>query len=133
MTTEHVLLTVPTKTKSESIEISVIFHEGHSQTWAGDEIEKGYHLHVNAISEKENERRIRPFSGLRRLILESDSYSCDHIAKLDIPSSIISKLAFSVARANDLDISKEGSLMIRDFNANVSASTLVLDQLYPVH
>ncbi len=133
MANEHVLMTIPTETKSDAIEVSIIFNDGASQSWAGDEIEKGYHLHVNAVSLVGDNKRIRPFTGLRRFLSPSEEFKPDDIKKLDLRTNIITNLAYSVARANDLSISKDGASIIRDFKNNAETNTLILEEPQIVH
>lgn len=121
MANEQVLLSVPTEETSEIIEVSIVFNDGTAQSWAGENIEKGYHLHVNAVSEKADKKCIRPFTGLRRFISSADKCIPEEMSSLPINASIISNLAFSVARASDLTITKDGARLMRNFTSSTNS------------
>ncbi|WP_394222607.1 hypothetical protein [Alteromonas gracilis] len=133
MANEQLLLSVPTENASEKIEVSIIFNDGSTQSWAGEKIEKGYHLHVNAVYEEADKKCIRPFTGLRRFISPSDNCVQEEISSLDINASIISNLAFSVARASDLIITKEGARLMRSYSASNQAIKTALGTTNTIH
>ena len=133
MANEQVLLSVPTEETSEKIEVSIVFNNGTSQSWAGENIEKGYHLHVNAVSEKADKKCIRPFTGLRRFISPANKCVPEEMSSLPISSSIISNLAFSVARASDLTITKDGARLMRNFTSSTNVIETSLGISEKVH
>lgn len=133
MANEQVLLSVPTEETSEKIEVSIVFNNGTAQSWAGENIEKGYHLHVNAVSEKADKKCIRPFTGLRRFISPANKCVPEEMSSLPISASIISNLAFSVARASDLTITKDGARLMRNFTSSTNVIETSLGVSEKVH
>lgn len=133
MVNEQVLLSVPTEETSKKIEVSIVFNDGTAQSWAGENIEKGYHLHINAVTEKADKKCISAFTGLRRFISPADKCIPEEMSSLPVSASTISNLAFSVARASDLTITKDGARLMRNFTTATNTTKTSLGISETVH